>query len=75
MHPDLMRAVNFWVGILLRFLLTIVNRLRRLRGLAAPPGGAPRKTLGNPGNCQFLSGRIITFCQRIEIHKEKLIAD
>ena len=40
-----MRAVDFWVGIPLTFLLTLVYRLQRLVGLAASPEGAPRKIL------------------------------
>jgi ADP-heptose:LPS heptosyltransferase len=40
-----MRAIDFWVGIPLTFLLTVVDRLWRLVGLGASPVGAPRNIL------------------------------
>jgi ADP-heptose:LPS heptosyltransferase len=40
-----MRAIDFWVGIPLTFLLTLAYRIQRLVGLAAPPVGAPRNIL------------------------------
>jgi ADP-heptose:LPS heptosyltransferase len=40
-----MRAVDFWVGIPLTFLLTVADRIKRLVGLAASPAGAPRNIL------------------------------
>lgn len=40
-----MRAVDFWIGVPLCFLLTILARLQRLIGLGAAPAGAPRKIL------------------------------
>jgi ADP-heptose:LPS heptosyltransferase len=40
-----MRAIDFWVGIPLTFLLTVVDRARRVVGLAASPAGAPRHIL------------------------------
>jgi ADP-heptose:LPS heptosyltransferase len=40
-----MRVIDYWVGIPLTFLLTIVSRLRRLVGLAPSPAGRPRNIL------------------------------
>ncbi len=40
-----MRAVDYWVGIPLVFLLTLVNRVQRIIGLAGSPAGRPRKIL------------------------------
>jgi ADP-heptose:LPS heptosyltransferase len=40
-----MRAVDFWIGVPLCFLLTLVARLQRLFGLAAEPTDGPRKIL------------------------------
>jgi ADP-heptose:LPS heptosyltransferase len=42
---DLMRAVDYWIGIPLAFLLTIVARVQRLIGLAGSPAGRPRNIL------------------------------
>ena len=40
-----MRAIDYWVGIPLVFLLTVVYRLQRLIGLATSPVGRPRNIL------------------------------
>jgi len=40
-----MRAIDYWIGVPLTFLLTIVWRLQRLVGLAASPDGRPRNIL------------------------------
>ena len=40
-----MRAIDYWVGIPLVFLLTIVSRVLRVLGLAASPAGKPRNIL------------------------------
>ena len=40
-----MRGIDFWVGIPLTFLLTVVYRLQRLLGLAGSPAGQPRNIL------------------------------
>ena len=40
-----MRAIDYWVGIPLTFLLTIVCRVQRLIGLASSPAGRPRNIL------------------------------
>jgi ADP-heptose:LPS heptosyltransferase len=40
-----MRAVDFWMGVPLCFLLTLVARVQRLLGLGAEPAGPPRKIL------------------------------
>src|SRR6187455_1548957 len=45
MTPDLMRAIDYWVGIPLAFLVTLVSRLQRVIGLAASPVGRPRNIL------------------------------
>ena len=45
MTPNLMRAIDFWVGIPLTFLLTVVYRIQRLLGLAGSPAGRPRNIL------------------------------
>jgi len=45
MTPDLMRAIDYWVGIPLAFLVTLVSRLQRVIGLAASPVGSPRNIL------------------------------
>ncbi len=42
---DLMRAIDYWVGIPVVFLLTVVSRLLRLVGLATGPAGKPRNIL------------------------------
>ena len=44
-NPNLMRAIDYWVGIPLVFLLTVVYRLQRLIGLATSPAGRPRNIL------------------------------
>jgi ADP-heptose:LPS heptosyltransferase len=44
-NPNLMRAIDFWVGIPLVFLVTVVDRVRRLVGLATSPAGRPRNIL------------------------------
>ena len=43
--PNLMRAIDFWVGIPLTFCLTVVCRIQRFLGLAASPAGEPRNIL------------------------------
>jgi ADP-heptose:LPS heptosyltransferase len=45
LNPDLMRAIDYWVGIPLVFLLTIVSRVQRFIGLATSPVGRPRNIL------------------------------
>jgi ADP-heptose:LPS heptosyltransferase len=45
LNPNLMRAIDFWVGIPLTFLLTVIDRIQRLFGLGATPVGAPRNIL------------------------------
>ena len=40
-----MRAIDFWVGIPLTWLLTVAFRIQRLVGLAASPNGRPRNIL------------------------------
>ena len=45
MNPDLMRAIDYWVGIPLVFLLTLVSRVQRFIGLASSPVGGPRNIL------------------------------
>jgi ADP-heptose:LPS heptosyltransferase len=45
MTPDLMRAIDYWVGIPLVFFSTLVSRLQRVIGLAASPVGSPRNIL------------------------------
>jgi ADP-heptose:LPS heptosyltransferase len=40
-----MRAIDYWVGIPLVFLLTILARVQRFIGLAASPAGRPRNIL------------------------------
>src|SRR4026207_995384 len=40
-----MRAIDYWVGIPLVFLLTIVSRVLRVVGLEASPAGKPRNIL------------------------------
>jgi len=45
MNPDLMRAIDYWVGIPLVFLLTLVSRVRRVIGLATSSVGGPRNIL------------------------------
>jgi ADP-heptose:LPS heptosyltransferase len=45
MKPDLMRAIDYWVGIPLVFLLTLVARVQRLIGLATSPAGRPTNIL------------------------------
>ena len=47
MNADLMRAIDYWVGIPLVFLLTAVYRVQRLIGLAPSP-------VGRPGNVLFI---------------------
>ncbi len=43
--PNLMRTIDFWVGIPLTFFFTVVCRIQRFLGLAASPAGAPRNIL------------------------------
>jgi hypothetical protein len=45
MNVNLMRAIDYWLGIPLVFLLTVVYRLQRLIGLARSPAGRPRNIL------------------------------
>ena len=45
MTPNLMRAIDFWVGIPLTFCFTLICRLQRVLGLAASPIGTPRNIL------------------------------
>ncbi|HKW03509.1 MAG TPA: glycosyltransferase family 9 protein [Vicinamibacterales bacterium] len=45
MNVNLMRAIDYWVGIPLVFLLTVVSRVQRLVGLAKSPAGKPRNIL------------------------------
>jgi ADP-heptose:LPS heptosyltransferase len=45
LNPNLMRAIDFWVGIPLTFLLTALYRLQRMVGLARVPVAAPRNIL------------------------------
>jgi ADP-heptose:LPS heptosyltransferase len=45
LNPNLMRAIDYWVGIPLTFLLTVVYRIQRFMGLAASPVGRPRNIL------------------------------
>src|SRR4249919_3105793 len=40
-----MRAVDFWIGIPLCFLLTLVHRIERLLGLRLEPTTGPRRIL------------------------------
>ena len=40
-----MRAIDFWVGVPLTFVLTLAYRVQRLLGLARSPAGAPRNIL------------------------------
>ena len=40
-----MRTVDFWIGVPLCFLLTLVARLQRLLGIGAEPASAPKKIL------------------------------
>jgi ADP-heptose:LPS heptosyltransferase len=40
-----MRTIDYWVGVPLAFLLTIVCRIQRLIGLAGSPAGRPRNIL------------------------------
>ncbi len=40
-----MRAIDYWVGVPLAWLLTLVYRIQRLIGLAASPDGRPRNIL------------------------------
>jgi ADP-heptose:LPS heptosyltransferase len=41
----MMRAIDYWVGVPLAFLLTIVHRVQRLIGLAGSAAGRPRHIL------------------------------
>ena len=45
MNLGTMRAVDFWIGVPLCFLLTLVARLQRLLGLGGVPADPPRKIL------------------------------
>jgi ADP-heptose:LPS heptosyltransferase len=45
MHPNTMRAVDFWLGIPLCFCLTLVCRLQRLLGINQPQPGNPNRIL------------------------------
>jgi hypothetical protein len=40
-----MRAIDYWLGIPLVFLLTVVYRVQRFVGLATSPAGRPRNLL------------------------------
>ena len=40
-----MRVIDYWVGVPLTFLLTLVSRVQRLAGLAGSPAGQPRNIL------------------------------
>src|SRR5262245_32802177 len=40
-----MRAIDYWVGIPLLFLVTVVDRFRRFVGLATSAAGGPRNIL------------------------------
>jgi ADP-heptose:LPS heptosyltransferase len=44
-NADLMRGIDYWVGIPLTFLLTILYRIQRLAGLARSPDGRPQRIL------------------------------
>ena len=54
MNPDLMRAIDYWVGIPLVFLLTLVSRVQRFIGLATSPVGRPTSLAGTPRNILFI---------------------
>jgi len=54
MNPDLMRAIDYWVGIPLLFLLTLISRLQRFIGLATSPVGGPTSSVGGPRNILFI---------------------
>jgi ADP-heptose:LPS heptosyltransferase len=54
MNPDLMRAIDYWVGIPLVFLLTLVSRVQRFIGLATSPLGRPTSSVGRPRNILFI---------------------
>ena len=45
MNPDLMRAIDYWVGIPLVFLFTLISRVQRVIGLATSSVGGPRNIL------------------------------
>src|SRR6476620_4189629 len=45
LNADLMRAIDYWVGVPLVFLLTLVYRVQRFIGLATSPVGRPRNIL------------------------------
>jgi ADP-heptose:LPS heptosyltransferase len=45
LNPDLMRALDYWVGIPLVFVLTLVSRVKRVIGLATSSAGRPRNIL------------------------------
>jgi len=45
MNLDLMRAIDYWVGIPLLYVLTLVSRVQRFIGLATLPVGRPRNIL------------------------------
>jgi ADP-heptose:LPS heptosyltransferase len=45
LNPNLMRAIDYWVGIPLVFLVTVFDRFRRLTRLATSPVGRPRNIL------------------------------
>jgi ADP-heptose:LPS heptosyltransferase len=40
-----MRAIDYWAGLPLVFLVTVVDRFRRLAGLVSSPAGRPRNIL------------------------------
>jgi ADP-heptose:LPS heptosyltransferase len=44
-NPDVMRAIDYWVGIPLVMVLTLVSRVQRLIGLASSPAGRPQHIL------------------------------
>src|SRR5688572_2453040 len=45
LNPTLMRAIDYWAGLPLVFLVTVVDRFRRLAGLVSSPAGRPRNIL------------------------------
>jgi ADP-heptose:LPS heptosyltransferase len=45
LNPDFMRVIDYWVGIPLVFLLTLIARVQRVIGLATRPDGRPQHIL------------------------------
>jgi ADP-heptose:LPS heptosyltransferase len=45
MTLDAMRAIDFWIGVPLCLLFTLVHRVQRLFGFGAAPAGPPRRIL------------------------------